>query len=726
MQLVRQKASGLDIDWSITPRHSKQLSCRAGSLAGSGRDDGVFEIIAQHEQLLTALGEKVATLEDDLERLQQDVIPALNLVSAVQAHAMHQQDTAADLPAHQHQQLPGAVPSQHGVNQVDQAVTKVLADLAQCTGLGGAASFRDRAGLLDKDDYCSVRSFCTSISYGSTQISGPALVTDLRPAAKAPSRAPQQYLQQQQNMVQLSWPGRMDLITAAQSGGRSAGDALCDQQQQQGQEAPQQLDLQRQTISQLALHAERDEEVRQQLCTPELLEVVTDMLQAAAHLVWYISRSDTLRTHLQQQHQLLPVLLDLLVSQDAASARAAAFALNNLAMDPACRYSMVDAGAVPRLIDMLNGCDSLGQESAASALMMLASEEASIRAMIVACNGVQALVSVLRYGGPAAQEAAASALENLSLDAACELALAEEGAVEGLLQVLKDGTSGTQAAAAGALRNLAVNEQLSEDCLLRAGAVPVLLELVGNTKLDVGGAAVLVDAARSLPSATARSAALGALLVLSMDDNHRRAMAGAGAAGVLVHAALSGSPLSKEYAARSIANLATSDTNMLELLKEGAATVLAHLLKSQVSGLIASGAAAKPPDQPAPAATATPGCCLAAARALQNLAKCRSGFRQLLDAGCIPALVSALSFPGPISTAAVSALCYLCISNRALQELVNGGGVSKLVQGVAKNRHLTPRGQRQGVRLLKRLVRGNSSCSAMVKEEVAALGMMLA
>jgi hypothetical protein len=95
------------------------------------------------------------------------------------------------------------------------------------------------------------------------------------------------------------------------------------------------------------------------------------------------------------------------------------------------------------------------------------------------------------------------------------------------------------------------------------------------------------------------------------------------------------------------------------------------------------------------------------------------------DAGCIPALVAALIFPGPISTAAISALCYLCINNKALQELANSGGVSKLVQAVAKNRHLTPRGQRQGVRLLKRLVRGNSSCSATVQEAVAALGIRL-
>jgi len=55
----------------------RQLTCRAGSVAGSHRDDGVFEVIAQHEQLLTALAEKVATVEDNLERLQQGWKPTV-------------------------------------------------------------------------------------------------------------------------------------------------------------------------------------------------------------------------------------------------------------------------------------------------------------------------------------------------------------------------------------------------------------------------------------------------------------------------------------------------------------------------------------------------------------------------------------------------------------------------------------------------------------------------
>jgi hypothetical protein len=50
----------------------------------------------------------------------------------------------------------------------------------------------------------------------------------------------------------------------------------------------------------------------------------------------------------------------------------------------------------------------------------------------------------------------------------------------------------------------------------------------GDALVQSGGAAVVVDAARNLPAATARSAALGTLLVLSMDATHRQAISAAG------------------------------------------------------------------------------------------------------------------------------------------------------------------------------------------------------
>jgi hypothetical protein len=124
-------------------------------------------------------------------------------------------------------------------------------------------------------------------------------------------------------------------------------------------------------LSSLAVHAECDEDVRNQLCSnPALLQRLTQLLQApelhisqlAAHLVWYISRSAGLRSLLQQQEQLLPALLGLLAGQDVAAARAAAFALNNCAHEQSYRLAMLEAGAVPCLVEMLSGCDALGQE----------------------------------------------------------------------------------------------------------------------------------------------------------------------------------------------------------------------------------------------------------------------------------------------------------------------------------------------------------------------------
>lgn len=267
---------------------------------------------------------------------------------------------------------------------------------------------------------------------------------------------------------------------------------------------------------------------------------------------------------------------------------------------------------------------------------------------------------------------------------------------------------------------------------------------------------------------------------------------------MLVHAALSGSLLAKEYAARSLANLAATEAARAELLSEGAATVLAALLKSQLSQLTGGKAAGAAAEQGGVAASAS--CVLAASRALQNLSKSKLGCRLLLvsaphnedgsgsmclyieamqqawqglglcmpaavrystdrghglipaqpnylnssnrqsppalalsfmylsilqDAGCIAPLAAALALPGATATAAASALCSLCSSRRALQELADCSGCSRLVAAAAQPKWLTPRGQRNAVRLLRRLVRAVGSCRADVQEQLAAAGLKL-
>jgi hypothetical protein len=163
-----------------------------------------------------------------------------------------------------------------------------------------------------------------------------------------------------------------------------------------------------------------------------------------------VSRSEELRPELGSP-RVIAALVALLGAPDPATARAAALALNNLAVEEEGRRRMADAGAVHALVDMVRAgrgavvgrcrggkvrqqapegggragwrrcsptgapanppawpsapqmasSDAIGQEAAAAALMMLASEEAYIRAAIVAANGVAALVSVLQVGAAA-------------------------------------------------------------------------------------------------------------------------------------------------------------------------------------------------------------------------------------------------------------------------------------------------------------------------------------
>ena len=74
---------------------------------------------------------------------------------------------------------------------------------------------------------------------------------------------------------------------------------------------------------------------------------------AAAHLAWYVSRSDDLRPPLGAAPGAVPALVALLGAADPAAARAAALALNNLALEAGCRRAMSEAGAVAALVDMV-------------------------------------------------------------------------------------------------------------------------------------------------------------------------------------------------------------------------------------------------------------------------------------------------------------------------------------------------------------------------------------
>jgi len=88
------------------------------------------------------------------------------------------------------------------------------------------------------------------------------------------------------------------------------------------------------------------------------------------------------------------------------------------------------------------------------------------------------------------------------------------------------------------------------------------------------------------------------------------------------------------------------------------------------------------------------------------------------DAGCIPALVSALSLDTPTASAAVSALCALCSNPRALQELVRADGAGALLAALGR---LQGRSHQLVLRLLRRLAKTSSVCRIRVQDALAGM-----
>jgi hypothetical protein len=214
---------------------------------------------------------------------------------------------------------------------------------------------------------------------------------------------------------------------------------------------------------------------------------------------------------------------------------------------------------------------------------------------------------------------------------------------------------------------------------------------------------------------------------------------------------------------RTLTNLAATDANRPEILREGAATVLAALLRGGGSG----GAGGSGGGGGAPADRA---CRHVAARALQNLSKCRQGparramlvrgsqgllglglqqpgfyilscapidlirpanpstdpsasrrTRPLQDAGCVPALAGALALDVPTASAALSALCALCAAPRGLAELARADGAGALLSALGRL-PAGGRAHRLALRLLRRLAKSNGTCRVRVHEALAGMG----
>lgn len=258
----------------------------------------------------------------------------------------------------------------------------------------------------------------------------------------------------------------------------------------------------------------------------------------------------------------IDALLLKLANGNPEEQRAAAGELRLLAKRNADnRVCIAEAGAIPLLVELLGSQDSRTQEHAVTALLNLSINEAN-KGTIVNAGAIPDIVDVLKIGSMEARENAAATLFSLSVVDENKVAIGAAGAIPALIDLLCQGTPRGKKDAATAIFNLSIY-QGNKVRAVRSGIVPPLIRLLK----DPGGG--MVDEA------------LAILAILASHPEGKVAIGQADPIPVLVEVIRTSSPRNRENAAAILWSLCTGDVQFLKLAKDlGAEEVLRELSES--------------------------------------------------------------------------------------------------------------------------------------------------
>ncbi|CAI9302933.1 unnamed protein product [Lactuca saligna] len=255
-------------------------------------------------------------------------------------------------------------------------------------------------------------------------------------------------------------------------------------------------------------------------------------------------------------------LLEKLGNGNSDEQRAAAGELRLLAKRNAdSRICIADAGAIPLLVELLSSQDNRTQEHAVTALLNLSINEVN-KGIIVGVGAIPDIVDVLKNGTMEGRENAAATLFSLSVLDENKVAIGAAGAIPPLIDLLRDGTPRGKKDAATAIFNLCIY-QGNKVRAVRAGIVIPLMELVKDAS---GG---MMDEA---------------LAILAIIASHHEGKAAIGQADpipVLVEVVRTGSPRNRENGVAVLWCVCAGDIECLKMMKElGAEEVLKELLEN--------------------------------------------------------------------------------------------------------------------------------------------------
>lgn len=225
------------------------------------------------------------------------------------------------------------------------------------------------------------------------------------------------------------------------------------------------------------------------------------------------------------------------------------------------RILIAEAGAIPILVNLLTSEDGEVQENAVTSILNLSIYDNN-KSLIMLAGAVPSIVQVLRAGTTEARENAAATIFSLSLGDENKIIIGASGAIPALVELLQNGTARGKKDAATALFNLCIY-QGNKGRAVRAGIIPALLE----TLTDPSGG--MVDEALTI------------LSVLAGHHDAKPVLANANTIPVLIDLLRVGLPRNKENAAAILLSLCKRDAeNLSSLSRLGALIPLAELSKN--------------------------------------------------------------------------------------------------------------------------------------------------
>ncbi|PON78732.1 Beta-catenin [Parasponia andersonii] len=258
----------------------------------------------------------------------------------------------------------------------------------------------------------------------------------------------------------------------------------------------------------------------------------------------------------------IEALVRKLSSRSIEERRAAATEIRSLSKRSTDnRILLAEAGAIPILVNLLTSDDVTTQENAVTSILNLSIYENN-KGLIMLAGAIPSIVQVLRAGSMEARENAAATLFSLSLADENKIIIGASGAIPALVDLLQNGSTRGKKDAATALFNLCIY-QGNKGRAVRAGVITALLSML----TDSGNS--MVDEALTIMS------------VLASHQEAKLAIVKAGTIPVLIDLLRTGLPRNKENATAILLALCKRDTENLACISRlGAVIPLTELAKN--------------------------------------------------------------------------------------------------------------------------------------------------